>query len=67
MTPLKDTDLMPWGAHKGVPMSDVPVNYLHFMWTTRGLCRERTTVNPVAEYISRNLNALKMENKDLLW
>lgn len=60
---MNDTDLMPWGKHKGIPMQDVPVDYLHYLWN-EGLKNE---TKPVAEYIRKNLNALKLENKDLIW
>ena len=29
--PLTDSDLMPWGKHKGTPMSDVPAGYLAWL------------------------------------
>ena len=44
-------------------MQDVPVDYLHYLWN-EGLKNE---TKPVAEYIRKNLNALKLENKDLIW
>lgn len=60
---LSDTDKMPWGKHKGIPMQDVPVSYLRFLWNS-GL---KNDDRPVAEYIRKNLNALKLENMDLIW
>lgn len=63
MKELNDLDPMPFGEHKGTPMQDVPVNYLHYLWT-RGL---KTEKKPVANYIRRSLSALKQENKDLIW
>lgn len=63
MKALNDLDLMPFGEHKGKPMQDVPVNYLHYLWT-RGLSKED---KPVANYIRKSLPALKQENKDLIW
>lgn len=63
MKALTDTDLMPFGEHKGKPMQDVPVNYLHFLWH-RGL---KTEDKPVANYIRTNLQALRKENPDLIW
>lgn len=63
MKALTDTDLMPFGEHKGKPMQDVPVGYLHFLWH-RGL---KTEDKPVANYIRTNLQALRKENPDLIW
>mgnify|MGYP001581133660 CR=1 FL=1 len=54
---------MPFGEHKGRPMQDIPVNYLHYLWQ-RGLKHEH---KPVANYIRENINALKKENPDLIW
>jgi hypothetical protein len=64
MNKLKDTDPMPFGMHKGKPMQDVPVGYLHWIWTS-GL--KNDPHKPVHQYIKDNLDALKMENKDLIW
>jgi hypothetical protein len=63
MSPLTDLDHMPFGEHKGKLMQNVPVNYLHWLWT-HGMSQE---TKPVAEYIRSNLNALKKENPDLIW
>lgn len=60
---LNDLDPMPFGEHKGKPMQDVPVSYLHYLWN-RGL---KTENKPVANYIRKSLPALKQENKDLIW
>jgi hypothetical protein len=60
---MNDTDLMPFGTHRGIPMQDVPVSYLHYLWN-EGL---KSDDRPVAEYIRKNLNALKLENPDLIW
>lgn len=60
---LDDTSLMPFGKHRGKPMSDVPASYLHYLWQN-GMKNEQS---PVADYIRRNLDALKLENKDLIW
>lgn len=64
-TALLDTDPMPFGKHKGVPMQDVPASYLHYLWTT-GL-RMETATNPVAKYIVANLAALIKEHPDGVW
>ena len=63
---MTDTDLMPFGKFQGKPMQDVPVEYLHYLWQS-GLKREPEGFRPVADYIRANLNALKLENKDLIW
>lgn len=60
---LTDTDPFPFGMHKGKPMQDVPVEYLHWVWfNANGPHAEK-----VKEYIRENLNALKMEKRDLIW
>ncbi len=63
MKDLLDTDLMPFGKHKGIPMQDVPADYLHYLWQN-GLSKDK---KPVAIYIRRCLNALKQETPDLIW
>lgn len=62
---LDDTSEMPFGKHKGERMQDVPPSYLHFLWTSGA--NEKVSEGGVAEYISRNLDALKQENPDLIW
>ena len=64
MTPLQDTDKMPWGKYKGVPMQDVPAQYLHWLWSNG---KEHDKVCSVADYIRRNLEALKQEHADGIW
>jgi len=64
MTPLEDTDLMPFGKHRGEPMSDVPAGYLHYLWTN-GLKKDYRS--NVADYIRRNLSALKKDHPDGIW
>lgn len=63
LIPLTDTDPMPFGKHKGEPMQDVPASYLHYLWTN-GLKDSKASV---ADYIRRNLDALKQEHKDGIW
>ena len=65
MKTLSDTDPMPWGKYKGVPMQDVPADYMFWLWTERGF--ENNRVDPVADYIRRNLSAFKMEYPDGMW
>jgi hypothetical protein len=57
---------MPFGKYKGTPMQDVPASYLFWLWTEAGKEREVKTCF-VAEYIHRNLAALKMEYQDGEW
>lgn len=64
MTELQDTDPMPFGKHKEVPMQDVPARYLHWLWNDGKKNDQRC---PVADYIRRNLNALKQEYPDGIW
>jgi len=65
MTQLTDTDRMPFGKWKDECMQDIPASYLHFLWRD-GLKHEAKT-NPVADYIERNLDALKKEYPDGIW
>jgi uncharacterized protein (DUF3820 family) len=60
---LEDTDPMPFGKHKGQPMSEVPASYFHYLWTN-GMDKE---TGNVAEYIRENLDALKIEAPDKIW
>lgn len=62
--PLSDTDKMPFGKYKGKLLQDVPASYLHYLWQN-GLKEDKQS--NVADYIRRNLDALKMEHKDGLW
>lgn len=64
MNPLSDTDPMPFGKHKGVLMQDVPAGYLHYLWQN-GLKNDNRS--NVADYIRRNLDALKKEHTDGIW
>ena len=62
-TEFTDTDPMPFGQHQGRPLQDVPASYFHYLWTT-GMKDKRT---PLAEYIRKNLDALKQEYPDGIW
>lgn len=64
MKQLEDLDPMPFGEHKGEPMQNVPASYLHWLWVDG---KKENFVCPVADYIRRNLNALKMEYKNGIW
>jgi hypothetical protein len=70
MNKLDDTDLMPMGVHKGIPMQDVPAHDLFWWWTNGGKwgpLENQTKTNRVAEYIQRNLATLKQEYPDGIW
>lgn len=62
--PLDDLSPMPFGKYTGTPLQDVPVTYLHWLWT-KGL--KDDSASRVSEYIRRNLHALQAENDDLIW
>ena len=68
MNQLLDLDPMPFGKFgKTTPptlMQDVPASYLHYLWAT-GKKEDKTC--PVADYIRRNLDALKHEHPDGIW
>lgn len=57
-----DTDKMPFGEHRGKPLSDVPAKYMHWLWTQRPISDIR-----LQNYIENNLDALKMEHPDGIW
>jgi uncharacterized protein (DUF3820 family) len=54
---------MPFGKYKGIPMQDVPTEYLHWLWTKGNLNKN----SEVGQYITKSLKALQLENKDLIW
>jgi len=61
---IGDTDKMTFGKHKGTMMQDIPASYLHYLWVNG---KEHDKVCPVADYIRRNLSALKQEYKNGIW
>ena len=61
---LTDRSPMPFGKHKGLPMSDVPSVYLHWLWTNG---KDNDHRCPVALYIRTNLAALRLEHPDGIW
>lgn len=70
MTPLQDTDKMPWGKFKNTPMQDVPADYFHWLWTGENNpspLKHKVKVCPVADYIQRNMLALQEEYEDGIW
>ena len=66
--PMKDTDAMPFGKYSRTNpptlMQDVPASYLHWLWSNG---KDHDTVCPVANYIRRNIVALKAEYQDGIW
>lgn len=64
MKQLQDADRMPFGKHAGVLMQDVPASYLHWLWSN-GKSTDKTC--QVADYIRRNLAALKAEYPNGIW
>ena len=65
---LTDTDKMPFGKYKDLPLSDVPASYFHWLWTNdRDPMSSKINVDPVANYIHRNLNILETEYPDGIW
>jgi len=54
---MNDTDLMPWGIHKGKEMQEVPAKYLIWLLT------EKKATGEVLEYITSNEETLHLEIK----
>ena len=61
---LNDDSLMPFGKYRNVCLQDVPAAYMHWLWNNG---KKTDQFCPVAAYIRRNLEALRMENQDLIW
>jgi uncharacterized protein (DUF3820 family) len=61
---LEDNSKFPFGNHRGKPMKQVPVRYLHWVWEK---CDSSPDVDAVKDYILRNIEALKKEDDDLIW
>lgn len=55
---------MPFGKYRGEPLQDVPASYFHWLWST-GMNEDK--LSPVADYIRRNIEALKKEHPDGIW
>ena len=62
---FEDTDLMPFGKHKGTPMQDVPADYFHWLWFNGK--KDEVNTCPIAKYIKRSIPAFKIENRNLIW
>ena len=54
---LTDNSYMPFGAHKGSKMGDIPADYLIFLWD------KRKCYGDVKEYIRENLPTLREQVK----
>ena len=52
---MKDTDIMPFGIHKGKAMANVPAEYLLFLFETGKLYGQ------VKDYVVENLETIKAE------
>lgn len=64
---LLDTDIFPWGKHKGTKMANVPASYLLYLkdQIERDAPNKRSaTAAAILEYINDNLDILKNENKN---
>jgi hypothetical protein len=48
-------------------MEKVPADYLHYLWHNGIKDNTEEDRKQVADYISRNMKVLKLENKDLIW
>lgn len=66
MKTLTDTDTMPFGKYAATktPMQDVPAGYFHWLWING---KKDDKQCQVADYIRRNLGALKQEHPDGVW
>lgn len=64
ITHFDDASPMPWGKFTGTPMEEVDASYLHWLWVNGKSIDMRC---PVADYIRRNLTALKLEYNDGIW
>ena len=58
---MSDDDIMPFGAHRGKKMKNVPASYLHWFY------HEGNGFPEVRQYIKDNMEAIKDEDDDLIW
>jgi len=79
--PLDSIDEMPFGKHKGTPMSEVPLNYLNWLWNDGGVRKNQRFQEEdyhnfppflrngyrVMRYIQDNMADLKDEDPTLEW
>lgn len=61
MSALTDTDLMPFGKHKGAKMEKVPASYLLWLWNQGNISHPG-----VRGYIENSLSALEKECPDTI-
>jgi uncharacterized protein (DUF3820 family) len=54
---MDDNSLMPFGAHKGKKLANVPAQYL--LW----LHKENKCFGEIKKYIEENIDGLKLEYK----
>tara|TARA_R110000796_G_scaffold43634_2_gene107145 strand:+ start:2060 stop:2233 length:174 start_codon:yes stop_codon:yes gene_type:complete len=54
---MGDTDIMPWGIHKGKEMQEVPATYLI------ALLEKKKVFGPVMDYVKENEETLRLEVK----
>lgn len=60
---LHDDDEMLFGKHKGLPLSEVPADYLLWLWDA-GVWADKH--KPIHHYIKDNFNALIMDAPDFI-
>jgi hypothetical protein len=60
---MTDTDLMPFGKHRGKRMEDVPASYLLWLWDN-GVWQEPN--KPIHDYIKSSWSALLHDCKDYI-
>lgn len=53
---LNDESLMPWGKYKGIPIGEVPAEYLLWLYEEKGIHDPK-----VHSYVLNNLNILRMQ------
>jgi uncharacterized protein (DUF3820 family) len=59
---MKDTDLIPFGKHKGKMIGSLPAQYLLWLYDELKV-KCSPFAEPILEYLEDNLQALKMELK----
>lgn len=60
---LNDESPMPFGAHNGTPMAEVPAEYLVWVWNEglHSASQEDTKRGTVARYIHKSAEAIEMD------
>jgi uncharacterized protein (DUF3820 family) len=68
MIQLNDTDKMPFGKYKGILLQDVPASYFHWLWANENdPMSDKVKIDPIADYIQRNMSALELDYPDGIW